>query len=161
MQNITADRDVYGYQARYIDKWIVLIQQLAQEIHTIAELRKNEVVVKGIDLLWKFTKKCRKFSDSLSLHKIEEMKSLQANTNMEESENEIEEFNQFASSFKYQDVHQNERAKIHYHIHQESQETSTTALVSSAFASVVTSIASSLWTVATSAIGWGISQFFS
>ena len=118
------DHNVYGHQVWYIGKWMNFIEQLEERIDAIItysiELQNNEVMVKGIDLLLKFTKECKKYLDALSLNKIEEMKNLQANSDMEKPKQKIEEFKEFAN--RHQNVHQNEGTMINVDAHQKKQD---------------------------------------
>ena len=154
------DRDVRENQVWFIDKWMNFIEQLGEHIHAIIqyteELQNSEVMVKGINLLLKFTKECRKFLDALSLHKIEKMKNLQDNTDMEGPKNEMEELKEFANSFKHQEVHQDRRTALVYDTH---QETSAIAPVIS-IASMISTAYEVVTTVA-SIVGWGLSFFVS
>ena len=74
-----------------------------EEREQMAELRKfigydvdashvDEIVVKAIDLIAKFKIECQKFLDALLYRDVEEMKNLQAQTNMEKIKEKMEDF---------------------------------------------------------------------
>ena len=145
----------------FIDKWMNFIKQLGEHIHAIiqytAELQNIEVMVKGINLLLKFTKECRKFVDALSLHKIEQMKNLQDTTDVEGPKNEMEELKEFANSFKHQEVHQDERITISYNMYQEKREASNSVDLFNAASTALSlgsSIGSMMWSGVKSLAGW-------
>ena len=154
LENTASDHEVHEDQVWFIDKWMNFIEQLGEHIHAIIqyteELQNSEVMVKGINLLLKFIKECRKFVDALSLHKIEKMKNLQDTTDVEGPKKEMEEFKEFANGFKHQEVHQDERITINYNIHQEKREASNSVDLMNA----ASSIGSMIWSGVTTFAGW-------
>ena len=62
----------------------------------------NEIISRAIDLIMKFNKECKKFMNALLLKDLEEMKSLQTNTNMNMIKEKMNEFVEEVSGFKYQ-----------------------------------------------------------
>ena len=61
----------------------------------------NEIISRAIDLVMKLKKECRKFLNALLLKDLEEMKSLQINTDMFMIEEKMKEFVEEVSGFKY------------------------------------------------------------
>ena len=64
------------------------------------ESNTNEIVIITIDLIMKFKQECRKFLDALLLNKVEEMKTLQADTDMGKIKEKMEQFYEEVSGFK-------------------------------------------------------------
>ena len=120
------NRDVYTTQVAYIQKWMEPIEKLEEHIQAVvycSESKKkgskyskpkmcakidydfhesytNEIVITTIDLIIRFKQESRKFLDALLLKKVEEMKTLQADTDMSKIKEKMEEFNEEISGFK-------------------------------------------------------------
>ena len=112
------ERIVYRNQVLYIQKWMEVIEKLVTDVHAIVlciesqqlcselgydfeDSYANEIAVKVVDLIVKFNKENVEFLDILLLSKFEEIKNLQANTNiMNKLNKNMEELNKEVSDFK-------------------------------------------------------------
>ena len=116
-----ANYDVYSTQILYIQSWMTPIEKLLDHIYLVihcSESKKeqfcrkieydfdenhaNEIIITAINLTMKYKKECKKFLTALLFRRIEEMKKLQATTNVETIEETMKEFIEEVSGFKYQ-----------------------------------------------------------
>ena len=119
IDQINAYYDVYSTQILYIQSWMTPVEKLLDHIYQVIhcserrelcrkieydfdENHANEIIIKTIHLIMKFKKQYKKFLNALLFKRIEEMKTLQATTNMETIEETMKEFIEEVSGFKYQ-----------------------------------------------------------
>ena len=163
-------------QVLHIHTWVESIERLEDYLYTIIhkmpESHNRDIIIRNIDLMMEYTKQCRKFLDAVLFDKVEELKTLKANS--ADMDKEMDEIRKEASHFTYQ----NERDEdtiihkdtiIYEHIVYEPapspeiglQELSTTVSVLRTAVSTAYTVGSAVGSAVYNGLCWGFSLFFS